>query len=245
MTAGLLLGCLVLAGCGGTANYTPRTHFESFTPEQQAEISAGGGNHYRIQDGDILLVAFSYMKELNQEGVVVLPDGSVNLVGVGRLKLAGQTVTEADSLVTAAYSREYRDPGISVVVRETVGRKVYVMGEVKSPGLYALPAGGVDVMGAVAVAGGFTKDAAAGGTVLVRVTPEGYLVQEMDLSGMRDVESIELALVQLQPYDLIFVPRSRMGDFGYFASTVLSGLVDITRIAADIRYLSGGNVSRY
>ena len=41
--------------------------------------------------------------------------------------------------------------------------------------------GSVSIVGAVSLAGGFTEDAAKGSTVLVRVTPAGYLVQEIDL----------------------------------------------------------------
>jgi hypothetical protein len=52
-------------------------------------------------------------------------------------------------------------------------------------------------------------------------------------------------MVDVQPYDVIYVPRSRIGDFAYFSKTVLSGLVQITRIASDIKYLSGGGTIRF
>ena len=49
----------------------------------------------------------------------------------------------------------------------------------------------------------------------------------------------------LEPYDVVYVPRSRTGDFAYFSRTILQGLLNITRMAADIKYLSGVTYGRY
>lgn len=241
-----LVGVLLtgtVAGCG--SSHPPglvRSSFVEFTPEQRQEIQSRGGQEYRIQEGDILKIAFSYQKDLNQEGVVVLGDGSVNLIGVDRVKVAGYTMTEVDSMLTQAYSREYIDPALSVLMQETRGRRVYVLGEVRNPGMHHVPAGGIDMLGAISVAGGFTDDAAPEGAVLVRITDEGFLAQEVDLSNMGDVSAIGLAMVNVQAHDVVYVPRSRVGNFGYFARNVLIGLAQITRIASDITYISGGNI---
>jgi polysaccharide export outer membrane protein len=192
----------------------------------------------------VLRVAFSYHKDRNQDEVVVLHDGSVNLVGVDRIEVAGLTVTEADSLVTSAYSRDYVEPNLSLIIQETQGRRVFVLGEVKSPGMHELPGGGIDMLGAISVAGGFTDDAAKSGSVLVRVTDTGYLVQEVDLDGFTSIAAAGLATIKIQPYDVLYVPRSRIGDFNYFSKTVIAGIAQITRIAVDLKYLSGGNFGR-
>lgn len=235
---------MVLAGCGGSAYQPPRTSLVEFSPEERAVLESSRGNAYRIQEGDVLKIAFPYLKELNQEGVIVLPDGAVSLIGVDRVELRGQTITQADSLITAAYAQDYVDPSLSVLVVKTKGRQVYVMGEVDEPGLYTLPEGGVDVLGAVSLAGGFTDDAAKGNTILVRVTTDGYLVQELDLSELQATESMTLAMVRLEAYDVVYVPKSRIGDFDYFARTVLRGIGYITRVAYDVRYLSTGGAVR-
>jgi len=248
-TQGMLIGLMFIglyaSGCGTAGPIAPRSHFESFSPDQINEISVYHSDEYRIQADDVLMVTFSFMDDLTQDNVIVLPDGSVNLIGVGRLELAGFNLTQADSVVTQAYSHDYREPGISIVVRETVGRKVYVLGEVQKPGVYSLPRGGADVFGAVAVAGGFTPNAAKNGAVLVRISEEGYLVQELDLSGIADVQNIDIAMVRLKPYDLIYVPGSRIGDFGHFSRSVLNGLVSLTRIASDLRYITGNGSQRF
>ena len=236
----------VLAGCGGSSADVPvRSNFVEFSEDQLAEIETGSGNEYRIQADDVIRVAFAHHKELSQDPVLVLPDGAVSLVGVDRVVVAGMTLTQADSVITGAYSKEYREPQISVIVLESSGRMVYVLGEGRNPGLIKLPRGGLGIVGAVARAGGFTEDAAKQGSVLVRVTDTGYLVQEIDLSRFHEPEGIALAMVDLQPFDVVYVPRSRLGDFGYFSKTVLVGLLNITRIAADIKYLSDPRAGRY
>jgi len=237
---------LLVAGCGSSGgDVVRRTAYVEFTPEQQAEIAAQKPPEYRIQRGDILRVVFPYQEGLNQDGIIVLDDGAINLIGADRLVVAGLTMTQADSLITSAYAADYRDPDVSVIVTKTRGRPVYVLGEVKQPGSYDVPSSGIDLFSAVAMAGGFNEYAAKSGTVVVRLTPEGYMCEEVDLSNPGATFSAGLAMVGLQPYDVIYVPRSRQGDFYAFARAVLGGLVNITRIASDIRYLTDRNVGRY
>ncbi|MBM3496403.1 MAG: hypothetical protein FJX72_19095, partial [Armatimonadetes bacterium] len=199
----------------------------------------------KIQEGDILQLRFAYETQLNQDGIVVLPDGSVNLIGVDRIPLAGLTASEADSLLTLAYSREYREPDLSILFQETAGRRVYVMGEVRTPGMYRLPIGGTDIMSAVALAAGFSDDAARDGTLVMRMTETGYQIHEVNLDHFATPQFGGIAALQLQPYDIVYVPRSRSGDLAYFAKSVLQSIGNVTRIVSDLKYISGGTLGRY
>ena len=119
------------------------------------------------------------------------------------------------------------------------------MGEVKAPGLYSLPMGGIDILGAVSVAGGFTDDASRAGTLIIRSSMEGYQFQEVNLDRFDDQTFAQVATIPLQPYDIVWVPRSRIGDFGYFARNVLAGMAYITRMVYDVNYISSGGLGRY
>ena len=93
----MILGAMVLAalgGCGGGPATVSRSEFVEFSPEQKAEIEENSSHEYRIQEGDVLRVAFSYQKDLNQEEVVVLHDGSVNLVGVDRIEVGEEILLD-------------------------------------------------------------------------------------------------------------------------------------------------------
>ncbi len=237
---------LLMSGCASNGgSIVTRSTFVEFTPEQQAEIARSKPPEYRIQRGDILAVAFPYENNLNQGNVVVLDDGAIGLIGVDRLVVAGLTMTQADSLITAAYAKEYREPDLSVLMFKSKGRPVYVMGEVRSPGSYDVPSAGVDVLSAISLAGGFNDFAARNGVVVIRVTPAGYFCEEVNLADPGKAFAAGLASVPLEPYDVVYVPRSRQGDFFNFTRSILVGLANITRIASDIRYLSSGGIGRY
>ena len=236
--AALAAGLLALAfagGCGGTRSYAPRTEFIPFTPEQRAEREAAEVRPFRIQPGDALRIRFAYEHALDQDAVLVLSDGLVSLVGVDPVRVGGMTITEADSALTAAYSKEYREPSLSVILLDTKGRQVFVMGEVRDPGVYQVPVGGIDIMSAIAMASGFTEDAARGGTVIVRATDAGYQFQEVDLDAIGKAGFAPITTVPLLPYDVVYVPRSRTGNFSYFAKAVLSSLANITQSAFNTR----------
>lgn len=240
------LGLLVaLSGCSGARSYIPRSEFVAFSVEQKTELQTQRARVYRIQEGDVLKVQFAYEKPLDQEGVIVLSDGSVNLIGIDSVRLAGLTMAEADSVLTAAYSREYREPALSVMIQTTAGRRVYVLGDVRNPGLYQVPMGGSDVMSAIAVAGGFTAEAARDGTVVVRVTQDGYQFHEVNLEAFGTGAFASAATVSLRPYDIVYVPRSRTGDFAYFARSILVGLGYVTRMAYDVYNIGSGAAARY
>lgn len=242
--AGVLLLTL-LAGCGGSAPRPPRTDFIPFTTEQKTSYEAQAGRSYRIQEGDVLKVYFAYERDLNQEGVVVLSDGTVSLIGIDSIRLAGLSIAQADSALTATYAHDYREPALSVMIQETQGRRVYVLGEVRNPGFYQVPVGGLELMNAISMASGFTEDAARDGTLVIRVTDQGYQFQEVDCSRFGRRDFAQFAATPLRPYDIVYVPRSRNGDFGYFTKSVLVGLSYVTRMAYDLYNVTRDLPGRY
>lgn len=243
LVAAALLASL-LSGCAGGPDGGLRTHFVSFDQQQRNEYMLAQPGAYRIQQGDKLALTFAYLEDKDRRGIIVLPDGSVTLPEIDRVIVEGRTVSEVDSLITTAYGRSYRNPDLSVLVEESVGRQVYVLGEVQRPGLYPVPYGGIGILSAISVAGGFTEDAQKTQTVLVRMTEEGYLLQEIDLSLLNSLEGMVYTGVSLEAYDVIYVPRSRIGDFAYFSESVLAGIADLTRVVTDIKILEDGYYRR-
>jgi len=238
LTAGLL------AGCAGTRTAGLRTHFVQFSEQQKGEYLAAKPGVYRIQEGDEISIFFSYIEDMNQKGVIVLSDGSLTLPGIDRVVVAGCTISEVDSLITSMYAKRYRNPDVSVIVESTIGRNVYVLGEVNDPGLHPVPSGGISILSAIGAAGGFSEDAEKSNTVLIRMSEHGYTCQEIDLSRFHTLEGVSYTGVGLEAYDVIYVPRSKVGDFAYFSSTILAGILDITNIISDVRYIESGTYGR-
>ena len=231
----LALTLFALSGCSTTASQAVRTEYIPYTPEQKSELIKASSAQYRIRPGDRLAVDFKYEDELDSTDLLVLPDGHLTLPGgVDPVSVKGLTVIELDHALTSAYAVDYRDPDLSVIVEKLADLQVYVFGQVKTPGMVVMPAGGLGVMQAIASAGGFHANARPQETVIMRTTPDGFMLRQIDLSHLEKRGIINFAALDLQPYDMIYVPRSPIGDFDYFSRTVIEGLVNITQIFWDL-----------
>jgi protein involved in polysaccharide export with SLBB domain len=228
-----------LGGCASSRGLIVKREVTlPFNEEQRQSLQTATAMPYRIQRGDLMSIHFLYSENYKQPEVTVLPDGSSSFIGLDRVPVAGLTVDQLDSLLTARYSQFIRDPDLTVVVDKSVGRQVYVLGEVKTPGIFNLPVGGAGLLGAVALAGGFTDQAAKGSVVLLRVTPDGYICREVDLAAMASGRNVASALFDLQAYDVVLVPRTAIGDFAVFARDFAASMLSFTRLVFDLRGMS-------
>ena len=87
--------------------------------------------------------------------------GAVEVPLVGQVQVAGVQATEAGRRIVAASRQRgvYRQPQVTVEVKERASNEVVVLGAVGTPGMHKLPRGGCDVVSALAAAGGMTEDA--------------------------------------------------------------------------------------
>lgn len=141
-----------------------------------ATATAGAGaadseRPYRLRSGDrIRLIVFGHDRLSGEFRLDHL--GSISMPLAGRVRLGDTTARQAEAEIARALRPDYlKYPRVSV---EVVGhRPVYVVGEVESPGRYAY-ARGLTVMGAVALAGGYTDDADRNGVRIRRAAdPRG------------------------------------------------------------------------
>jgi polysaccharide export outer membrane protein len=109
---------------------------------------------YHLGTGDKLKITVYQEPDLSGEFSVDV-SGQVQFPLVGQVKAAGLTTHQFTDEVKAALSSGgyLKDPKVSVEV--TNFRPFYIMGEVNKPGEYPYETG-LTVLGAVALAGGFT-----------------------------------------------------------------------------------------
>jgi protein involved in polysaccharide export with SLBB domain len=222
-----------LGGCASSGDVVRRETTIQFSDEDRARIATTKAAPYEIQHGDIFSVSSLVDQELTQNELLVLPDGSASFVGLGPRAVAGQTVTQVEVMLREEYSQSYRDVDLTLVVHKTVGRQVYVLGEVRNPGLYDVSSAGAGIVGAIARAGGFAKWASDGSVVLMRLTSDGYLCRELDLGGLKNGNAFDTAALDLKPFDIIWVSRSRIGNFASFSQDVIGSLNEYTRLILD------------
>lgn len=91
-------------------------------------------------------------------------DGNVSLPLLGSVRLAGLTLGQATQRLTELYARDYLvNPKLNVTLVGYAKRRFTVLGQVGHPGSFEMPEGspeGIDLLEAVAIAGGYTRIAA-------------------------------------------------------------------------------------
>ncbi len=110
---------------------------------------------YRIAAGDTLDIVV-WGEEKASGPVQVRPDGKISVALVGDLPAAALTPEELAIMIREALAHFIDNPNVVVRVAATGSRQFFVMGNVRSPGVYELRAGQTLVQ-ALAVAGGFTE----------------------------------------------------------------------------------------
>lgn len=100
-----------------------------------APLGATAQTGYRIQERDTLLISVANQPDLSQKYVVGI-DGAVTLPLVGRVPVVGQTAQEAAADLQRRLAQYLRAPRVSVEIERM--KRVFVFGEIKSPGTYPL-----------------------------------------------------------------------------------------------------------
>lgn len=97
--------------------------------------------------------------------------GSISFPLIGEIVLSGKSIREAEDLIEAKLSDGYLiEPSVSIEISSY--RTFYILGEVRSPGSYNYQ-NGVNVLKAVALAGGFTYRANKKNVQILKTRKDG------------------------------------------------------------------------
>jgi polysaccharide biosynthesis/export protein len=189
--------------------------------------SGDASENLRVQDRDIIFVpkghAFFVLGEVKSAGSFPLDKETTVLdavtlaggfndraapAGVKLMRRASNGQQETISLDLS--SSTSNDRTVTVQEGDTVyvpkGNTFFVFGEVRKPGAYQLDRG-TNILEGITIAGGFTDKAAPGRARVIRNTPSGQTVLDVDMNeiikrGQRD------KAIQLQENDVVVVPES-------------------------------------
>ena len=176
---------------------------------------------YRLSKYDVLNIVIiglnqniyssGSQRELGLNDIRIGPDGYVNLPYVGAVKLVGLTTTEANKLLTEKLGEYIKIPSLTIMIKEYGPRKVYVMGEVKTPGIYNLSSDYMNVFAALSSAGGVTKKSIPKHIGVVRVLDGKVHMCEINFDDYVKKQDINQNIA-LQDGDMIYVPQSNKID---------------------------------
>lgn len=211
----LALGGAALAGCAATSPepvpWTPSFPEIAFADWTDAEPE------YLLYPGDEIDVAVPSAAELNRTARVG-PDGRIALPLIGQVMAADRTLSELGRDIGGAYAGQLVRPATEVSLKTAGPLQVWVDGEVRTPGVYPMP-GDIDAYRAVILAGGFLPSARQQEVALIRRGPGGVrMMRPVDLRPRRG------QVVALRRGDVIFVPRTTLGELAVFFTQVRDAL---------------------
>ena len=159
---------------------------------------------YTVQPGDTLEVSVWREEDLHRD-VLVRPDGLFSFPLVGEIDANNKTVDELTGEVAVRLQRFISDPVVTVTVKSIDGNKIYLLGQVNTPGAFVVNPR-VDVMQALSLAGGTTPFASLNDIVIVRRNLDGtqraMKFKYKDVERGRDLEQNIL----LESGDIVIVP---------------------------------------
>ena len=131
---------------------------------------------------------------------------------------ADRTLPQLQQVVSAAYATQLVRPVVEVTLRQAGPIRVWVDGEVRNPCVFEM-IGDLDAYQAVIQAGGFAPTSRQDSVALIRRGPGGSrMMRVVDLRPRRG------EVVPLRRGDIVFVPRSTLGELAAFFTQVRAAL---------------------
>ena len=193
-------------------------------PAQALEAtSAEGEREYYLDIGDVLDISIWQVPDLSRSEVIVRPDGRISFPLIGDIQAEGSSLIQLDDMITEKLKTYIKSPEVSIMIRRfgdrEGSRKVVVLGEIFSPGVYKfddIPT----ITEVIASAGGYTKYAVLNSVIVIRgdIKAKPELIR---LNVANILKSGNLSQnIPLKPNDIIYVPRSFIGKLNVFMEII-------------------------
>jgi polysaccharide export outer membrane protein len=178
---------------------------------------------YIVGPQDVLVITSYDQPELTGKFTIEI-DGTFSYPLVGRVRVGGMTLRDVEELLkkTLVDRGFFVDPQVTVAIETYRSQRIYVVGEVRTPGAYPL-SGDMRLVEALALAGS-TAPTASGEAVIVRASSESVVLDPAQIAAgsaaekdpdsvvrvdLRELENGDLSQnVPLRSGDTIFVLRA-------------------------------------
>ncbi len=168
--------------------------------QSQAEVTADS-NQYVIGPEDLLYVHV-WKEESLSRTVPVRIDGKISLPLIDEVKAAGLTPLQLKENLISRFKEFVDIPNVSVIVMEANSFKVFVSGQVKTPGVVRLRSE-TAILQIIPMVGGFTEWAKQKKVLIVRM--ENGTEKRITVNYKRIVDGKDPNII-LQAGDTIIVP---------------------------------------
>ncbi|MGX9571829.1 polysaccharide biosynthesis/export family protein [Mesorhizobium sp. f-mel] len=199
----VLLASVMVAACSSTSSPTsssPTSIDALQLASTSAPLSGGGalqvvkdlpapqntqnGNEQPLSPNDVLEVNVFQVDNLNRI-VQVDAGGKISLPLIGTVTAAGKTVRQLEQEIETAYGANYlQSPDVSVFVKESIGQRITVDGEVDKAGIFPVSSNS-SLIDAIALAGGFNNVGDAKKVFVYRNVGPNTLVANYNVEQIR------------------------------------------------------------
>ncbi|MBC8414473.1 MAG: polysaccharide biosynthesis/export family protein [Nitrospira sp.] len=217
----IIVFILAGAGCAGSNPYSGLSPQLMVSAPATEEMKP---SEYTLNYADVLAIKFFYNPELN-ELVKIRPDGKISLQLIGEVDAASLTPASLSQELSERYASILRKPEVSVIVQEIASSEVFVGGEVVLPGVITWQRG-TSALRAVFSAGGFKETALPASVIVIsRGVGNVPVAKKVNLTVMsEDLPHPENDII-LKPYDIVFVPKSRIAEANKFVQQYIKNMI--------------------
>jgi polysaccharide export outer membrane protein len=164
---------------------------------------AADSDTYIIGPEDVLSINVWREETLTRQ-VPVRSDGNISLPLIDEIHAAGLTPLQLKEKLTLRLKEFIDNPNVSVIVTQTNSQKVYVSGEVRTPGVYPLR-GETTLLQVIPMAGGFTEWADQKKILIIR--KEAGKDKRIVVNYKKIVSGEDMSYnIKLKPGDTVIVP---------------------------------------
>lgn len=160
---------------------------------------------YSIGAGDVLQITVWKEPDASVPSVIVRADGKISIPLAKELVVEDLTPVEAEAMIKDKLAPFIKDAEVSVVVRESHSKKIYLVGAVKHEGPIALTAP-LSVLQAISEAGGLTNFAKTKRIYVLRKT--AGRTERLPFDYNSTIRGIDIQKnFMLLPNDLVVIPQ--------------------------------------
>ena len=170
---------------------------------QENQAAPDSPTAYTVNPGDVLTISVWKEVDLIRQ-VIIRPDGAFSFPLVGDVNAKGRSVEEIQQILIQRLERYIPDPVVTITVDQILGHTVYVLGQVNRPGQF-VAAGNIDVMQALALAGGTSVFANLDKIKILRRVNENLIAIPFDYSDIEKGKRLQQNILLL-PGDVVVVP---------------------------------------
>ena len=163
---------------------------------------------YRLFKGDTInILAIGFPDGIGVNTITIGLDGYVQLPYVGSIRMEGLTLDEAKEVLMESLGEYLRIPDMSLLITSYGPRKVYVMGNVVSPGIHDLSIDRMNAYAALASAGGWTDRGRSTRIQVIRVRDNVMYYRMLNMKAYVKKHDITQN-VFLEDGDIVYVPAT-------------------------------------